>query len=69
MDMDLVGIAELTRMDTFKCLGREACVGSSEGPVRTGIQCPLLSPQCHPTHFGQEGECSRGKCLNIKKRK
>lgn len=69
MDMDSVGIAELTRMDTFKCLGRETCVGSSEGPVRTGTQCPLLSPQCHPTHFSQEGECSGGKCLNIKKRK
>ena len=65
MDMDLVGVAELTRMDTFKCLDfRGACVGSSEGPVRIGTQCLWLSPQGHPTHFSQGGECSGGRCLN-----
>lgn len=67
MDMDLVGVAELTRMDTFKCLDfRGACVGSSEGPARIGTQCPWLSPQGHPTHFSQGGECSGGRRLNHK---
>ena len=49
MEMDFVGIAELTGVDAFKCLDfREAFAGPTEGPARTGTQSPRLTPSVVP---------------------
>lgn len=70
MEMDLVEIAELTGVDTFKCLDfGDGCTGPSEGLVRTGTPRARLTPQRHPTHSVREAASSVGRRSNIKERK